>query len=545
MPRPYRFRFAHPPDPRSSTHHEASAHVQTHPDPFGGHDAQCVCLNLGILAHVDAGKTTLTERLLHDAGVIDELGSVDDGNTQTDTLALERRRGITIKSAVVSFAVGDVAVNLIDTPGHPDFIAEVERVLGVLDGAVLVVSAVEGVQAQTRVLMRALQRLRDPDAALRQQDRPRAARDADACSRDRRPADAGVVPMGAAAADPGAPARRRGDRLRRALLDVLAEHDDALLAAYVDGDARCARAAAAPALAAQTARRRVHPVFAGSAITGAGVAELIAGITELLPARRRRRRRPGLRHACSRSSAARRARRSPTSGMFAGHAADARPARLGAAEARSPRSSVFDGRRGRAAARRSRPGQIGRLWGLAGVRIGDAVGARAPARTAATSRRRRSRRSSSRGEPADRGALHVALDPARRAGPADRPAPGRRAPGAVALALRRGAEGGHPGHAGRRLRRRGRRSARRRRSASSGCVGTGAAVELIGEDAEPVPGHGRPARRAGAGRAPASTFRLEVELGSMPPAFFTAVEETVPRDAAARASTAGRCPTAR
>src|SRR6187402_746162 len=119
-------------------------------------------LNLGILAHVDAGKTTLTERLLYAAGVIDKIGSVDHGTTQTDSLALERQRGITIKSAVVSFAIDDVTVNLIDTPGHPDFIAEVERVLSVLDGAVLVVSAVEGVQAQTRVLMRALQRLGVP-----------------------------------------------------------------------------------------------------------------------------------------------------------------------------------------------------------------------------------------------------------------------------------------------------------------------------------------------------------------------------------------------
>src|SRR5215467_943879 len=119
-------------------------------------------LNLGILAHVDAGKTTLTERLLFAADVIDQVGSVDDGSTQTDTLALERRRGITIKSAVVSFGVGDVTVNLIDTPGHPDFIAEVERVLGVLDGAVLVVSAVEGVQPQTRLLMRTLRRLEIP-----------------------------------------------------------------------------------------------------------------------------------------------------------------------------------------------------------------------------------------------------------------------------------------------------------------------------------------------------------------------------------------------
>src|SRR5579862_2433051 len=119
-------------------------------------------LNLGILAHVDAGKTTLTERLLYNAGVIAEPGSVDAGTTQTDSLALERRRGITITSAVVSFAVGDTTVNLIDTPGHQDFIAEVERVLSVLVGAVLVVSAVEGVQPQTRVLMRALRRLRLP-----------------------------------------------------------------------------------------------------------------------------------------------------------------------------------------------------------------------------------------------------------------------------------------------------------------------------------------------------------------------------------------------
>src|SRR5881296_4043352 len=119
-------------------------------------------LNLGILVHVDAGKTTLTERLLYAAGVIDEIGSVDHGTTQTDSLALEQQRGITIKSAVVSFAIDDVTVNLIDTPGHPDFIAEVERVLSVLDGAVLVISAVEGVQSQTRLLMRALQRLRVP-----------------------------------------------------------------------------------------------------------------------------------------------------------------------------------------------------------------------------------------------------------------------------------------------------------------------------------------------------------------------------------------------
>ena len=119
-------------------------------------------LNLGILAHVDAGKTTLTERLLYSAGVIDEPGSVDAGTTQTDSLALERQRGITIKSAVVSFTVDDMTINLIDTPGHPDFVAEVERALSVLDGVVLVISAVEGIQPQTRILWRALRRLSVP-----------------------------------------------------------------------------------------------------------------------------------------------------------------------------------------------------------------------------------------------------------------------------------------------------------------------------------------------------------------------------------------------
>ncbi|HEU4572053.1 MAG TPA: GTP-binding protein, partial [Candidatus Limnocylindrales bacterium] len=79
-------------------------------------------LNLGILAHVDAGKTTLTERLLYQAGAIGSVGSVDAGTTQTDSLELERERGITIRSAVASFAVSDeLNVNLVDTPGHPDF----------------------------------------------------------------------------------------------------------------------------------------------------------------------------------------------------------------------------------------------------------------------------------------------------------------------------------------------------------------------------------------------------------------------------------------
>lgn len=114
-------------------------------------------LNLGILSHPGAGKTSLTERLLCTGGVLDETGSADEGSTQTGSLVLERHRGITIKSGVISFTIGDIRASLIDI-GHPDFIAEVQRGPGVLDGAALVIWLVEGVLAQARVLMRTLQR---------------------------------------------------------------------------------------------------------------------------------------------------------------------------------------------------------------------------------------------------------------------------------------------------------------------------------------------------------------------------------------------------
>jgi ribosomal protection tetracycline resistance protein len=247
-------------------------------------------LNLGVLAHVDAGKTTLTERLLHLAGVIDEPGSVDSGTTRTDSLALERRRGITIKAAVVSFPLDDLTVNVVDTPGHPDFIAEVERVLGVLDGAVLVLSAVEGVQPQTRILMRALQRLRVP-TLLFVNKIDRLGADVDrVLAAIRATLTADVLPMGAAA---GLGTRAAtftayrpedgGFRERETL--ALAEHDEGLAAAYVEGRDRTPEELLA-VTAAQTRHAVLYPVFAGSAATGAGVPELMAGIAALLPAAR-------------------------------------------------------------------------------------------------------------------------------------------------------------------------------------------------------------------------------------------------------------------
>ena len=118
--------------------------------------------NIGILAHVDAGKTTLTESLLYASGTISEPGSVEKGTTRTDTMFLERQRGITIQTAVTSFQWHSCKVNIVDTPGHMDFLAEVYRSLAVLDGAILVLSAKDGVQAQTRVLFHALRKLNIP-----------------------------------------------------------------------------------------------------------------------------------------------------------------------------------------------------------------------------------------------------------------------------------------------------------------------------------------------------------------------------------------------
>ncbi|HKU18979.1 MAG TPA: translation factor GTPase family protein [Candidatus Saccharimonadales bacterium] len=211
-------------------------------------------LNLGILAHVDAGKTSLTERLLYTAGVIDEIGSVDAGNTQTDSLALERQRGITIKSAVASFVMHDTQINLLDTPGHPDFIAEVERVLHVLDGAVLVISAAEGVQAQTRILMRTLQRLGIPTIMfVNKIDRSGA----------------------------------EYERVLQEIADKLTPNITAMGTVSVIGTRGAGFVANpdafTPELVVGTKAGKLHPVFFGSAITSAGTAEIMDGITKLLP----------------------------------------------------------------------------------------------------------------------------------------------------------------------------------------------------------------------------------------------------------------------
>src|SRR5881227_2635674 len=108
--------------------------------------------NIGIIAHVDAGKTTTTERILYFGGSKHKSGDVDDGNTTTDFDPLEKAKGITINSAAVTVDWGETRINLIDTPGHVDFTAEVERSLRVLDGAVGVFCAVGGVEVQSETV---------------------------------------------------------------------------------------------------------------------------------------------------------------------------------------------------------------------------------------------------------------------------------------------------------------------------------------------------------------------------------------------------------
>lgn len=117
---------------------------------------------IGILAHVDAGKTTLSEAMLYQSGKIKKLGRVDHRDTYLDTHSLERSRGITIFSKQAEFAVGNTEFTLLDTPGHVDFSAETERTLGVLDYAVLVISGIDGVQAHTETLWRLLRRYHIP-----------------------------------------------------------------------------------------------------------------------------------------------------------------------------------------------------------------------------------------------------------------------------------------------------------------------------------------------------------------------------------------------
>lgn len=269
--------------------------------------------NFGIVAHIDAGKTTLTERILYCTGRRHRIGNVDDGNTVTDWQPEERNRGITITAAAVTSFWRRCQLNLIDTPGHVDFTAEVERSLRVLDGAVVVFCGVGGVQAQSENVWRIADRYQVPRFAfINKLDRVGAdfgkvVKDLEA--RLSIPPVPIQIPVGEGSAFAGVidlirmrmlvfdweqeppvckeseiPESMVGaaEAARAELIEKAAECSEELLAHFVNDEPASAELIRA-ALRQGTLARQICPVLCGSALTNKGVEPVIDGIVEFLP----------------------------------------------------------------------------------------------------------------------------------------------------------------------------------------------------------------------------------------------------------------------
>ncbi len=267
--------------------------------------------NIGIMAHIDAGKTTLTERLLFAAGRTHKMGEVHDGDTVMDWMELERERGITITSAVTSFEWHGHELHLIDTPGHVDFTIEVERSLRVLDGAIAVFDAVNGVEPQSETVWRQADRYRVPRIAFaNKMDRVGADFAATLASMRKHFPDHRIAavhrPIGAEAAFEGFEdlvARRRhrftdpedpravvveeglspeGAADRRALVEVLADVDEGAGDAFL-GDRELDPEALSAAIRRATLSGRFVPLLCGSALRNKGVPEVLDAVCAWLP----------------------------------------------------------------------------------------------------------------------------------------------------------------------------------------------------------------------------------------------------------------------
>lgn len=256
--------------------------------------------NIGIVAHVDAGKTTLTEQMLYQGGAIAELGRVDHGTAHSDDLPVERQRGISVRMAAQVLAWRHAWIGLVDTPGHADFAAEVERSLRILDGAILLVSAVDGIQSHTRSLWRALQQLGIPClVCINKMDR-QGARPLEVIAELKQQLDMHPVPVQTAAnwgstacsinnllpyspdLDPAADGEILSFAQQEPLLEALAEVDAVALDAYVE-EQPLAPKDLVRMLAGYTAATAVVPMFFGAALHGVGVVELMDGILQLVP----------------------------------------------------------------------------------------------------------------------------------------------------------------------------------------------------------------------------------------------------------------------
>lgn len=283
-------------------------------DEDGTADASGLALvrNIGIAAHIDAGKTTTTERVLYYTGKTHRIGEVDDGTTATDFDEQEQDRGITIFSAAVTCPWKDHTINLIDTPGHVDFTAEVERCLRVLDGAVVVFDAKEGVEAQSETVWRQARRYDVPRICfVNKMDKIGADFFMSVETMTRR-LGANVVPVqipigaegkfeglidllamkayrfqgeqGSKVVEVDIPADCEAEarRWRRRLDEKVAELDDALMEKYFEGESLPADRVKG-VLRRETVAGRLHPVFCGSSLKNVGVQPLLDGVLDYLP----------------------------------------------------------------------------------------------------------------------------------------------------------------------------------------------------------------------------------------------------------------------
>lgn len=250
--------------------------------------------NIGIFAHVDAGKTTTTEQILFHSGRIRSLGSVDAGTAQTDYLEVERSRGISVRAAATRFTWQGVTVNLVDTPGHVDFLSEVERSLRVMDGAVLIISAVEGVQAQTEVIWHALRERNMPTLIyVNKMDRV-GADPLRTLKQIQRLLSPQAAPMQApngledsfsgadSLLDSSAGERAEAETYRQLLEETAAERDESLLLQYLDSGT-LPKSELDRVLPALTRRAELFPVLFGASNKGMGIEPLMQAMVTLLP----------------------------------------------------------------------------------------------------------------------------------------------------------------------------------------------------------------------------------------------------------------------
>jgi elongation factor G len=268
--------------------------------------------NIGIIAHIDAGKTTTTERILFYTGKTHRLGSVDEGTTVTDWMEQERERGITIVSAAVSAEWKGYQINIIDTPGHIDFTAEVQRSLRVLDGGIVVFDAVQGVEPQSETVWRQADRYRVPRICfVNKMDRVGASYEHSIeMMKVRLGANVAAVQvpigneadfhgvvdllnqkaiiwddtLGTEAVETEIPAEMTGyvHEMRSRLLEQIAETEDSLTMRYLEGDEISVDELKA-ALRKATIAGTVTPVFCGSALRNKGVQPLLDGVIDYLP----------------------------------------------------------------------------------------------------------------------------------------------------------------------------------------------------------------------------------------------------------------------